>query len=71
MILFIKTAQAGTGTASDVNYLILLIILFLLLLLGLVYLQKAIVSFVRHHKNEDDVLKQEEGEAENFENGNV
>lgn len=71
LILFVKVAQAGSGTASDVNYLFLMIILLLSFLLGLIYLHKAILNFIHHYKDQDNIKKEGVSESYPFENGNA
>ena len=45
LFLFIKYAFAGTGSASDINSLIIIIVLFLAFILAIVFM----VSFVRRY----------------------
>lgn len=62
LLVFIKFAFAGTGTARDINTLIIFIVLFLVFLLAITYLVSAIrrnlLNRLRNSKGElDDVLK--------------
>ena len=62
LIGFIKSAFAGTGTAKDINTLIIIIVLFLFLLLAITYLVSAIHrNWMNHLQNRNG----EEGDALN------
>jgi hypothetical protein len=62
ILSFIKTVYAGTGTASDINYLIVIIILFLLLLLAINFLISALHRYIMNrlqnsNTDENDVIQ--------------
>ena len=62
LLIFIKFTYAGTGTARDINTLIIFIVLFLVFLLAITYLVSAVrrnlLNRLRNRKGElDDILK--------------